>query len=73
MDNKTSDFELLAIAANYFKTELQEENLAWKGSPFEWVLQLPPGSKGKLGKQLIPYGGTLDQAFQVLKGLSPRR
>ncbi len=52
--NKTiSDFELLATAANYIKNDFQEDDSAWQGSPFEWVLKLPPGSKGKLGKQLV--------------------
>jgi hypothetical protein len=52
--NKTiSDFELLATAANYIRADFQEDHLAWQGSPFEWVLKLPPGSKGKLGKQLV--------------------
>lgn len=65
--NKTiSDFELLATAANYIRSDFQQDDLAWEGSPFEWVLRLPPGSKGKLGKQLV---------FQwcALKGLAVDR
>jgi hypothetical protein len=60
------DFNLLASAANYIKSDLEKDYEAWKESPFEWVLKLPPGSKGKLGKQLI---------FQwcALKGLSVDR
>lgn len=66
MNKTTSDFELLATAANYIRADFQEDRLAWEGSPFEWVLKLPPGSKGKLGKQLV---------FQwcALKGLAVDR
>jgi hypothetical protein len=53
MNSKTSDFELLAAAANYIRADFQEQNLVWRDSPFEWILRLPPGSKGKLGKQLV--------------------
>jgi hypothetical protein len=66
MNNKTSDFELLATAANYIKADLQEDHLVWQGSPFEWVLRLPPGSKGKLGKQLV-------YQWCALKGLAVDR
>jgi hypothetical protein len=48
-----SDFILLASAANYVRGDLEKEYAAWKDSPFEWILKLPPGSKGKLGKHLI--------------------
>lgn len=47
------DFNLLATAANYIKKDFKTEHEAWKGSPFEWILSLPPGSKGKLGKLLV--------------------
>ncbi len=49
----TIDFNLLASAANYIKKDLEKDYAAWKDSPFEWVLKLPAGSKGKLGKHLI--------------------
>jgi hypothetical protein len=49
----TSDFDLLASAANYIKPELVSEKESWLDSPFEWVLNLPAGTKGKLGKQLV--------------------
>jgi hypothetical protein len=66
MSTTTSDFDLLASAANYIKGDLEKSYVAWKDSPFEWVLRLPPGSRGKLGKQLI---------FQwcALKGLAVDR
>jgi hypothetical protein len=66
MNKTVSDFDLLATAANYIKNDFQQDDLAWEGSPFEWVLELPPGSKGKLGKQLV---------FQwcALKGLAVDR
>lgn len=48
-----TDFDLLANAANYIKKEIEVDFLGWEGSPFEWVIKLPPGSKGKLGKRLV--------------------
>jgi len=59
----TVDFDLLASAANYIKKDLEIDYLSWKDSPFEWVLKLPAGSKGKLGKHLI-------YQWCALKGLS---
>ena len=66
MNKTTSDFELLAAAANYIQKDFQQDDFAWQNSPFEWVLKLPPGTKGKLGKQLV---------FQwcALKGLAVDR
>jgi hypothetical protein len=58
-----TDFELLATAANYIRRDLERKNQAWDNSPFKWVLSLPSGSKGKLGKQLI-------YQWCALKGLS---
>ena len=51
--DKSTDFNLLATAANYIKLEFQRDLSAWEGSPFEWILRLPSGSKGRLGKRLI--------------------
>jgi hypothetical protein len=59
----TPEFELLATAASYIKSEFEEDNTAWSGSPFEWVLKLPSGSKGKLGKRLV-------YQWCAIKGLS---
>jgi hypothetical protein len=59
----TPDFELLASAANYIKREFEKDSSAWSGSPFEWVLKLSSGSKGKLGKRLV-------YQWCALKGLS---
>ena len=54
MNPKTlPDFDLLATAANFIKREFEGNQLDWSGSPFEWVLSLPSGSKGKLGKRLV--------------------
>jgi hypothetical protein len=58
-----SDFDLLASAANFIKKDLEKEYINWKGSPFEWVLRLPAGTKGKLGKQLVTQ-------WCALKGLA---
>ena len=49
----SEDFDLLVSAANFIKEDLEKEYTAWKDSPFEWVLSLPAGTKGKLGKQLV--------------------
>lgn len=57
------DFELLASAANFIKQEFEREQSEWTSSPFEWVLNLPSGSKGKLGKRLV-------YQWCAIKGLS---
>jgi hypothetical protein len=53
MVSTSLDFDLLASSATYLKKDIEQDFLAWKNSPFEWVLKLPAGSKGKLGKQLV--------------------
>lgn len=62
----TKEFNLLASAANYIKEDLEKDYLSWKDSPFEWVLRLPAGSKGKLGKHLV-------YQWCAVKGLSVDR
>ena len=57
------DFELLATAANFIKSEFDKNSSPWVGSPFEWTLTLPSASKGKLGKRMI-------YQWCALKGLS---
>ena len=49
----SDEFKLLASAASYIKTEFVRKSSSWQGSPFEWILSLPSGSKGKLGKRLV--------------------
>jgi hypothetical protein len=63
MNDLQSDFNLLASAANFIKHEFERDHAAWDGSPFEWVLNLPSGSKGKLGKRLV-------YQWCAIKGLS---
>ena len=53
LHDPSPDFNLLATAANYIRSDVEADYAAWVGSPFEWVLSLPPGSKGKLGKRLV--------------------
>lgn len=48
-----SDFLMLASTASYLQQELEDINDFWKDSPFEWILQLPPRSKGKLARKLV--------------------
>ncbi len=57
------EFDLLASAASYIKTEFDRDLSLWVGSPFEWILTLPSASKGKLGKRLV-------YQWCALKGLS---
>lgn len=62
MQQKTTpDFELLASAAKFIKKEFVKENEAWKESPFEWILSLPTGSKGSLGKRLVKQWCALNE------------
>ncbi|MBN2115828.1 MAG: hypothetical protein JW730_04620 [Anaerolineales bacterium] len=62
----TADFNLLSSSATYIRQDLEKDYLSWRNSPFEWVLRLPAGSKGKLGKHLI-------YQWCAVKGLSVDR
>ena len=57
------EFALLASAATYIRSDIESDYAIWQGSPFEWIVRLPAGSKGKLGKQLV-------YQWSALKGLS---
>jgi 16S rRNA G966 N2-methylase RsmD len=59
----SSEFQMLAATSSYIQKELEEQSDLWKNSPFEWVLQLPPRKKGKLGRKLI-------QSWLATKGIS---
>ena len=67
-DENTPDveFEQFAAAANVIRPEFFRDDSAWVGSPFEWILYLPSGSKGALGKRLVSQ-------WCALKGLSVDR
>jgi hypothetical protein len=65
-NNNTKEFELFAAAANVIRPEFFRDNSLWVGSPFEWILYLPSGSKGAIGKRLI-------YQWCALKGLSVDR
>ncbi|MEX2143301.1 MAG: site-specific DNA-methyltransferase [Anaerolineales bacterium] len=47
------EFRKLASTGSYLQGELEEINDLWKDSPFEWVLQLSPRKRGKLGRELL--------------------
>jgi 16S rRNA G966 N2-methylase RsmD len=49
----SGEFVMLAAIANYLQEDLEEDGDLWKNSPFEWILKLPPGKKGKLGGHLV--------------------
>lgn len=59
----SSDFNLLSTAAHHIRNDIDSRGSQWKDSEFEWIIYLPSGSKGKLGKLLI-------QQWVALKGLS---
>lgn len=63
MSDKNPEFELIATAANFIRPEFEKNSSNWLESPFAWVLGLPSGSKGKLGKRLV-------YQWCALKGLS---
>jgi hypothetical protein len=62
----SSDFKLLATASSYIRSDFEEGYKGWVNSPFEWILHLPAGSKGRLGKLLV-------YQWCALKGLAVDR
>jgi 16S rRNA G966 N2-methylase RsmD len=57
------EFEMLVATASYLKENLQKKSDLWKGSPFEWLTQIPARQKGSLGSSLVA-------AWCASKGLS---
>lgn len=47
------DVQRLADLAAGMKDEYPLRADAWAGSPFQWMICLAPGSKGKIGKDLV--------------------
>ncbi len=53
--NLRDEFIMLAGVANYLRDGFEETSDQWNNSPFRWILNLPPGRKGKLAHNLIKY------------------
>jgi site-specific DNA-methyltransferase (adenine-specific) len=49
----SKEFIMFAATASYLQKEIEEEKDPWKNSPIEWIINLPPRKKGKLGGDLI--------------------
>lgn len=47
------EYLMLASTASYLQKDLEAMSDLWKNSPFEWTLQLPPRSKGKMARRLL--------------------
>ncbi|MFJ6269240.1 hypothetical protein ACIQG8_04535 [Pseudarthrobacter oxydans] len=41
----------------------------WEDSPFEWMLSLPPGTKGAVGRQMIAYWAESSGFYVQARGL----
>lgn len=48
----SAEFQALAASISHLQKDLEKINDLWKGSPFEWLLQLSPRKKAKLGRQM---------------------
>lgn len=59
MVNRASiaDFELLVDASSEL-ARLYPEIHDWEGSPFEWLLAVAPGTRGKVGRELVAQWAT---------------
>lgn len=47
------DFQFLASRASDLQEGIEEKYDLWKKSPFEWIIQLPARTKGKVARQLL--------------------
>ena len=48
----SADFDRFVEAANDLAAQHPEIH-DWEGSPFEWILAVAPGTRGKIGRQLV--------------------
>jgi site-specific DNA-methyltransferase (adenine-specific) len=49
----SAEFQSLVATATNLQKDWEKKSDLWKGSPFEWIVQLPARSKGKLARTLI--------------------
>jgi len=52
-DSQQADFDYLVSLARYYRSEYEGESDLWEGSPFGWMVELPPPTKGSLGKKML--------------------
>lgn len=52
-DIQQADFDYFASIARYYRSEYEEISDSWEGSPFDWIVELTPPTKGALGKKMI--------------------
>lgn len=75
-NNQTnSEFNLFAAASAFIKKDFPNNRDEWVASPFEWILNEPAATKGKIGKLLIsqwcalknlPIDRSLDSEADIL-------
>ena len=49
----SEDFLFLFSASSQLQEEFEEQSDLWKNSPFEWITQLSPRSKGKIAREIL--------------------
>ena len=49
----SEEFVMFATTSSYLKEDIEGSSDLWVNSPFEWVVNLPPRKKGKLGGKLV--------------------
>lgn len=52
-DRYQADFDYIASLARYYRNDYEEESNIWDGSPFDWMVELPPPKKGSLAKKML--------------------
>lgn len=51
--DQSSSFELFVSITRHIRNEFERENEEWLDSPFAWIRELPPASRGMVGKRLV--------------------